>query len=321
MYTINMFDPHLFQENVLLKEYNTYRVGGVARYFFEAYDADTLVSAVRYAQKNNIAYFILGGGTNVLVSDEGFDGVVIKANHQRTEVRGDEFYADAGISMSALAIKAASLSLSGIEWAAGLPGTLGGAIFGNAGSHGTEAKDVVSEVDVFDPSCDILRRYPARECGFHYRHSAFKERGGVIMGATLALHKGDAAAIMARMKENMQKRIAHQPLAQRSAGCVFRNIELTTSCEGSELVRTHADFAVFRDARFLPAGLLVDRAGLKGARVGGAMISDKHGNFIVSEAHATADDIMRLIATAKNAVREKFGVQLEEEIRIMQNNK
>ena len=141
------------------------------------------------------------------------------------------------------------------------------------------------------------------------------------MRAVLRLKKGDAAAITARMKENMHKRITHQPLAQHSAGCVFKNVELATSREGSDLARTHSDFAQFRDARFLPAGLLVDKAGLKGTHAGGAMISDKHGNFIVNETHATADDIMRLIALAKDAVREKFGIQLEEEIRIMQSKR
>ncbi|MBI5913379.1 UDP-N-acetylmuramate dehydrogenase [Candidatus Azambacteria bacterium] len=316
-----MFDRNLLQENVSLKDRNTYRVGGAARYFFEAHDAEALQRAVQEAHKNGMRYFLLGSGTNVLVPEEGFDGIVIKADHQHIEVQGDEFYADTGIPMGALVAQAASLSLSGLEWAAGLPGTLGGAIFGNAGSHGGETKDVIGEVEIFDPAHGIARSISAKECGFGYRHSAFKENGGVIVRAVLRLEKGDAAAITARMKENMNKRIAHQPLAQRSAGCVFKNVELAASREGSELARTHADFTAFRDARFLPAGLLIDKAGLKGTRAGGAMISDKHGNFIVNESHATADDIIRLIAIAKAAVREKFGVRLEEEIRIMRSKR
>lgn len=317
MYTIGMSSHDLFQENVSLKDYNTYRVGGAARYFYEAHDAASLKNAVNKAQEGGMRYFLLGGGTNILVPEEGFDGVVIKANHQHIKVQGEEIYADAGIPMGALVAKAHALSLSGLEWAAGLPGTLGGAIFGNAGSHGGETKDVIGEVEVCDPAHNTVRRYSARACGFQYRHSAFKESGGVIMGATLVLHKGDVAVIAARMKENMSTRIAHQPLAQRSAGCVFKNVELATSHEGSELVRTHADFKAFHDARFLPAGLLVDTAGLKGTRAGGAMISEKHGNFIVNEAHATADDMVRLISIAQSVVREKFGVCLQEEIRIM----
>lgn len=318
---MSMFDPSLFQENISLKEHNTYRVGGNARYLYVAKDADALVDAVRYARENNIAYFILGGGTNVLVPEEGFDGVVIKADHQGIDVQGDELHADAGIPMGALVARAGALSLSGLEWASGLPGTLGGAIFGNAGSHGGETKDAIGEVEVFDAARDTTKSISAKECGFGYRHSAFKEQGGVIVRAVLRLQKRDTAAITARMKENMQKRIAHQPLAQRSAGCVFKNIELAMSREGSELARTHADFSAFRDARFLPAGALVDKAGLKGARAGGAMISDKHGNFIVNEALATAGDIMRLIAIAKDAVREKFGVELQEEVRIMRKSR
>lgn len=316
-----MFDFSLFQENISLKDHNTYRVGGSARYFFEAKDADALMGAVRYAQGNDIAYFILGSGTNVLVPEEGFDGVVIKAEHQNIEAQGDELYADAGIPMGALVAQAASLSLSGLEWAAGLPGTLGGAIFGNAGSHGGEIKDVISEAEMFDAARDTTKAISAKECGFGYRHSAFKEHGGVIVRAVVRLQKGDAATIAVRMKENMHKRIAHQPLAQRSAGCVFKNVELAMSREGSELARAHADFTAFRDSSFLSAGALVDKAGLKGARAGGAMISDKHGNFIVNDARATADDIMHLIAIAKDAVREKFGVTLQEEIRIMRSKK
>ena len=318
---MDMFDPLLFQENVSLKGYNTYHVGGKARYFFEARDAGALQSALQEAHTKNMRYFLLGGGTNILVPEEGFDGVVIKASHQRIEVQGEELYADAGIPMGALVAKAAALSLSGLEWAAGLPGTLGGAIFGNAGSHGREMQDVILEVDVFDAERAAIKQIPAHACGFVYRHSAFKENNGVIMRAVLRLQKGDSTEIAARMKENMHTRSTHQPLAQRSAGCVFKNIELATSREGVELVRAHADFAAFRGARFLPAGLLVDKAGLKGARSGGAMVSDRHGNFIVNEAHATADDIMRLIATAKEVVREKFGVTMQEEIQMMQNKK
>lgn len=316
-----MFDLSLFQENISLKEYNTYRVGGNARYLYVAKDAAALISAVRYAKENNIAYFILGGGTNMLIPEEGFDGVVIRTDHQHIDVQGDELYADAGVSMGALVARAASLSLSGLEWAAGLPGTLGGAIFGNAGSHGGEIKDVTGEVDMFDAVRGAAKAVSAKECGFGYRHSTFKENGGVIVRAVLRLHKGDPAVIAAHMKENMQKRIAHQPLAQRSAGCVFKNIELAMSREGSELVRAYADLSAFRDARFLPAGVLVDKAGLKGVRTGGAMISDKHGNFIVNEAYATADDIMRLITIAKDAVQEKFGVALQEEVRIMRKSR
>lgn len=317
MYTIGMFNHDLFQENVSLKDYNTYRVGGAARYFFEAHDAASLKNAVNKAQEGGMRYFLLGGGTNVLVPDEGFDGVVIKVHHQRMEAHDYELYADAGIPMGALVAKAHALSLSGLEWAAGLPGTLGGAIFGNAGSHGGETKDVIGEVEAYDLAHNTMRRYSARACGFQYRHSVFKENGDVIMGATLVLRKGDAAAIAARMKENMRTRITQQPLAQRSAGCVFKNVELATSREGSELVRAHADFTALSDMRFLPAGLLVDKAGLKGTRAGGAVISEKHGNFIVHEAHATADDIVRLISIAKSVVYEKFGVRLQEEIQIM----
>jgi UDP-N-acetylmuramate dehydrogenase len=313
-----VFDPALFQKNISLQEYNTYRVGGVARYLYVAQDTDALIGAVRYARKNNAAYFILGGGTNVLVSEEGFDGIVIKAEHHTTDARDNEIYADAGIPMGALVARAAALSLSGLEWAAGLPGTLGGAIFGNAGSHGGEMKDSIVEVAVFDPARNGMRNVSAKECGFAYRHSAFKENNIIIVGAVVRLQKGDPADIASRMKENMQKRIAQQPLAQRSAGCVFKNIELATSREGCELTRAHTDFAVFRDARFLPAGLLVDKAGLKGMRSGGAMISNKHGNFIIAETRATADDIMRLIVSAKDAVREKFGIELQEEIRFLQ---
>lgn len=314
------FDPSLFQKNIPLDTHNTYRIGGSADLFFEAQDSASLIAVIRELRTQNTPYYLLGGGTNVLVADEGFRGAVVKVKHQTNDVHNDVIVADAGMPMGALVAKARSLGLSGLEWAAGLPGTVGGAVFGNAGSHGGEMKDVVIAVEAYDPKTDTVKECGASACGFGYRHSAFQENGMIIVRATLQLHHDDTAHISSRIKDILMKRIAHQPLAQRSEGCVFKNIELAYSKEGREAAAQSEELFSFRNARFLPAGAVIDKAGLKGARIGGARVSEHHGNFIVNEQNASARDIIALIETIRARVKEKYGITLAEEIKIVRNN-
>jgi len=316
---MHMSDISAFQKNISLKDHNTYRIGGSADLFFEAHDRVSLIAAIREMRMQNTPYYLLGGGTNVLVADEGFRGAIVKVKHQTNDVHDDVIVADAGMPMGALIIKAQSLGLSGLEWAAGLPGTVGGAIFGNAGSHGGEMKDMVIAVETYDPKTDTVKECGSSACGFGYRHSAFQENGMIIVRATLQLHHDDPAHIATRMKDIVAKRIAHQPLAQRSEGCVFKNIELAYSEEGREAITQNEEFSVFRGARFLPAGAVIDTAGLKGTRIGGACVSEHHGNFIVNEHNASARDIIALIETIRARVKEKYGIILAEEIKIVRN--
>lgn len=312
-------DISLFQKNIPLKEHNTYRIGGNADLFFDACNGTSLIAAIREMRRLGISYYLLGGGTNILVADEGFRGAIIKAKHAGYDIHKDIFIADAGMSMGALVTKAQALGLSGLEWAAGLPGTVGGAIFGNAGSHGGEMKDVVIAVEVYDPKTDTMHECGASACEFGYRHSAFQENGMIIVRAILQLRVDDPARVAARTKEVFEKRMAHQPLGQRSEGCVFKNIELAHSEEGRHAVENNEELFSFRDARFLPAGAIIDKAGLKGMRIGGACVSQHHGNFIVNENNATASDIIALIEVIRMRVKEKYGIALNEEIKIVRN--
>ncbi|MEK7519755.1 MAG: UDP-N-acetylmuramate dehydrogenase [Patescibacteria group bacterium] len=306
------------RQNVSLRNLNTYGVGGSAAYFTEARTGDEMRLAVMFAREKGLRYFILGGGTNTLVSDEGFSGVVIRAMPGAIAVEGNMLVSDAGVPMGVLVQKAKTLSLTGLEWAAGLPGTLGGAVFGNAGSCGKETKDVVAEVRVYDPERGVFLTIPRDACAFAYRSSMFKSNGSIIVGATLALTPGNPEEIAVRMQENMRFRASHQPLSGRSEGCVFKNVELAHSPEGRELVSRDECCGQFRDAAFLPAGFLIDRAGLKGCAVGGAQVSERHANFVVNGG-ATARDIRELITHVKRTVEDTYGVALVEEIRMLRN--
>lgn len=307
------------RENVSLKEYNTYRIGGRATYFIEIYTSEELIEAIHAAFTDTIPYVLLGGGTNTLVADEGFDGLVIKISHKNIDIRGEYMYADAGISMGALVQKAESLSLSGLEWAAGLPGTLGGAIYGNAGSYGKETKDIIESVMVFDIEEQKTKEYSNAECKFHYRHSVFKEKHYIILGALISLQKGTKEEIIQLMKKNLQSRIAHQPLGNRSEGCAFKNIEIISSGNAVQLVQKHSDFAQFKESKFLPAGFLIDKAGLKNFSIEKAKISEKHANFIVTEDKTKTKDVIQLIDYVKKNIYNLYGIELEEEIQFLRN--
>lgn len=308
-------------ENIKLNEplvgYNTYQVGGVAKFFVEADDKEAVQKAIYAAESDSVPCIILGGGTNVLISDKGFDGLVIKAKHNQFKTYEDDtVFAEAGMPMGALLNKLAFLGLSGLEWAAGIPGTLGGAIFGNAGALGGEMADAVMSIEVFDSQTHDIKEYGKDACDFGYRRSLFKnEKHLVILGATLKLRNGSRSEIMAKMAESMKSRARHQPLAFRSAGCAFKNVDLAASQAAQQLVENSEEFQEFKNARFLSAGMLIDKAGLKGLKTGGAMVSEKHGNFVLNADAASAEDIFWLIQIVKNKVLEKYGVLLEEEIR------
>ena len=307
-------------ENIKFDEslagYNTYRVGGEAKFFVEAGDKELVQKVIYAAEYDGVPYIILGSGTNVLVSDKGFDGLVIKAKHKQFKIYGDDIiFAEAGMPMGALLNKLASLNLSGLEWAAGLPGTLGGAIFGNAGALGGEMADAVMSVEVFDSRIRDIKEYSKDMCGFGYRRSLFKnEKHLVILGATLKLRNGSQPEIMSKMMESIKSRAHHQPLAFRSAGCTFKNVDLAALQATQQLVENSEEFQGFKNTGFLPAGMLIDKAGLKGFKIGGAMVSEKHGNFILNADGFSAEDIFWLIEIVKNKVFEKYGILLEEEI-------
>lgn len=281
------------KENVSLKEYTTFKIGGCARYFFEARENGDLIKAVGQAKRIGLPFFVLGGGSNLLVADEGFSGLVIKMRIDKCEARESGITAGAGLPLAKLVDISLKNGFTGLEWMAGIPGTLGGAVYGNAGALGLSMKDIVKEVEVFDIEKQEIRTFKNEDCGFGYRRSVFKEKPNfIIISAFLNLKKGAEAEIRERIKESLNHRNETQPKGF-SAGSVFKNPE------------------------GFHAGELIEKCGLKGKTIGGVKISEKHANFMINMGRGRAKDAVSLINEAKREVKNRFGVALEEEIRYL----
>ncbi len=292
---------HVFSTGIPLSLYSNYKIGGEAKYFCEARSVDEIVSALaawrEIGDLESRDIFVLGAGTNVLFKDEGFEGLILKPKINFIEKEDEFLKVGAGVLISELLEYAIENGLSGLEWAGGLPGTLGGAVYGNAGAFGGEMKDVVYDVVSIDISSSrpaIIRR-SSRDCGFNYRASVFKEnKNEIIVEAMLKLKKWDRSAIRRETENKIKYRLDKHPMEYPSLGSTFKNIETA-----SERIQ---------------AAYLVYEAGLSGVSCGGAMISPKHPNFIVNALNATSDDVKNLIELVKTEVLERFGVKLEEEI-------
>lgn len=280
------------KENISLKEYTTFKVGGPAKYLFTAETEEDLIQAVNEAKENGVPYYILGSGANVLVSDKGYDGLVIVTNNDDVTINGNTVFAQAGASIGKLVLTTVNAGLSGIECWAGIPGTVGGSIFGNMGLPAAkrgEMSDWIVTVSVLRDSEKIT--LSNEDCGFSYRHSNFKKGNDVVLSATFELEKTtDIDGLKSDMKTYQKKKLGEQPLELPSSGCTFKNPE------GAK------------------AGQLIDQVGLKGKRIGNAQVSEKHANFINNLGGATAEDIIMLISLMKQKVRDEKHVQLEEEI-------
>lgn len=320
----------MFRENVLLADYASYKIGGPARYFFEARDLGELEAALREAHAKKAKIFLLGGGTNLIIPDEGFDGLALKPRFGGIEVSGNEVRAGAGVLMSELLEFCISRGLTGLEWAGGLPGTVGGAIRGNAGAFGGEMKDITTDVRSFDVETfrEVVRE--ASACDFGYRTSVFKKQNGreVILSAAFTLKKGDAETVRALTQEKVNYRIERHPLEYPNIGSIFKNVPISQM--NADMTQISADtisvnlrsnlgkptiMPVKTDPfPVVPAAYLIAEAGLKGVSFGGAMISPKHPNFIVNMLQAKAADVHTLIQLARNEVERKFGILLEEEV-------
>ncbi len=306
----------MFQTGIDLKQHSNYKIGGQARHFYVAKNIDGITKAVEKAKKEKLPIFILGGGTNLLINDKGFDGLVLKPEIKKLQVSGVKCQVGAGVLISDLLNFCVEKGLSGLEWAGGLPGTVGGAIRGNAGAFGGEIKDSIMEVvslDIFGKTPKNIKRDNSK-CQFGYRNSIFKVNDGkeVVLETTLALKKGDKKAIRAAIEEKIKYRQERQPLEYPNIGSIFKNIDLRLVPK-----KLHGELAhVIKTDPFpvVPTAHLISECGLKGVSWGGAMISPKHPNFIVNVLDAKAEDVKILIKLVKAGVKEKFGIKLEEEI-------
>ena len=282
----------LFEEP--MKSHTTFRIGGPAEVFIMPKSVKQVQMAVKICQEEQIPYFILGNGSNLLVSDRGYRGVIIQMDRNMGEIQveGTEIQAAAGALLSSIAVAARRESLTGFEFAGGIPGTLGGAVVMNAGAYGGEMKDVLKEVTVMDGDGKIFT-LPASELEMGYRTSIIKTAGYLVLSARITLSRGKEEDIKARTRELSEMRTQKQPLDYPSAGSTFK--------------RPEGYFA----------GKLIMDSGLRGYQVGGAQVSEKHCGFVINAGNATAEDVCRLMADVQRIVREKFGVTLEPEVKFL----
>lgn len=313
-----------FRERVNLKDYSNYRIGGPADFFFEAKNPEEVALAAAEAKENGLKIFILGGGTNLLVGDEGFRGLVLKPSLNFLEVDGEIIKAGAGVPIAKLLDFAVAKGLSGLEWAGGLPGTLGGAIRGNAGAFGGEIKDSILEVESLDMDSGKVVRRSGAECDFGYRSSIFKtsgpstssgQAGEIILSAKFSLRKGKSDDIEKAIQEKIDYRKSRHPLEYPNIGSIFKNVPVEKIPE--DVLSKCADVIKQDPLPVVPAARLITLSGLKGTTYGGAMISEKHGNFIVNVSGAKAADVLYLMGVIKKEIKSRFGVELEEEVQII----
>jgi UDP-N-acetylmuramate dehydrogenase len=275
---------------VPLAHLTTLRVGGPADRFADARTNDRLLAMLRAARESRVPAFVLGNGSDLVVADAGVRGLVVR-NRARTVAIGDGLLtAEAGSPMAMLVKRCISEALSGLEFGISIPGTLGGAVWANAGAHGGEMREVVEWLEAWDPDADEVRRLTAHECAFGYRESRFKHSTEVVLAAALRVRGGDSQQVADRVAEHQAQRVATQPLADQNAGSVFRN--------------PPGDHA----------GRLIEAAGLKGRRVGSVMVSPLHANFIVTDRGGHAADVRKLSEQVRSRVHEAFGVELAYEI-------
>lgn len=304
-----------FQQNIPLSGFTTFRIGGPARYFFSAKTEQELIGAAKWAKEKNLPCFVFGGGSNILFSEKGFEGLVVKnelANFA-SEENGEKMRVKcgAGVLFGDLILKTAFEGYSGAEWGFGIPGTVGGAICGNAGRLGQSISQIVLNVDFLD--ADLAKKnLDASLCGFGYRRSRFKKTGEIILGAVLEFEKKDQSMIDEIF--NQAKKIADSAPDLPSAGCAFKNYVVR---ENDFLLSCHPELEKKIRGGKIGVGFLIEQCGLKGAKIGGAQIWENHANYIVNAGNAKSNDVLDLIKICKEKVKEKFGVELEEEIRII----
>ncbi|MHB8411550.1 MAG: UDP-N-acetylmuramate dehydrogenase [Candidatus Acidiferrales bacterium] len=304
-------------EGVPLAPHSNYRIGGPARYFCEASNEEEIRAGVLFAREQRLELFVLGGGTNLLIDDKGFNGLVLKPALMQLGARGDTVTAGAGVLVADLLKFTIEHSLSGLEWAGGLPGTVGGAVRGNAGAFRGEIKDRVANVKSFDvQTLETISRENAA-CQFGYRSSIFKEKNGreIILTTTIDLIQGERAAIAAGIQDKINYRLERHPMEYPNIGSTFKNVDLKFVPE--EMRDAVAKVVKVDPFPVVPTAYLISEAGLRGTQHGGAQVSQKHPNFIVNLGGATAADVKFLIAVVKQRVFERYRIALEEEIQLV----
>lgn len=290
----NITDRKNILINEPLKNHTTFKIGGNADYLVMPKTREEIVNLIKFLKDNSINYFVIGNGSNILVNDDGFRGVIIKLGSQFSSatVLGNKIVLDAGITLKKISNILTKEGLKGFEELSGIPGSLGGAIYMNAGAYGREIKDVLYDVTFINSLCEI-ETLELKDIEMKYRETLFSKENLVVLGATLILEKGDKEEIKKRVREVTKMRVDKQPLNYPSAGSTFK--------------RPEGHFA----------GKLIEDANLKGYTVGGAKISKKHAGFVINYNNATFNDVITLTQNVKKEVKEKFGVELELEVKVL----
>lgn len=301
------------RQNESLKDKTSWRLGGPAAYFYSTGDENEVMALVKTCQQENAPFFILGGGSNILISDAGFNGLVIRFSNSDIKINDKIVECGAGLMLGKLINETLSNNLAGLEWAAGIPGTVGGAVHNNAGAYGGEMSQSVESVRVFRDN--QIQELKNSECGFVYRGSNFKTDSNhdIIFSIRLRLSSGDVGLAREKMKEITHKRQEKIPQGF-SAGSVFKNFHFSDS-ELTEFLEKFPDLpAEFIKNKVIPASWLIDQCGLKGKKIGGVTIAEKHAGFIINDGTAAAENVIMLVSIIKQKVRAKFNLQLNEEI-------
>ncbi len=309
-----------FRENVSLAPYTSFNIGGPARYFAEVNTDKEIANALDGAQQMNIPYFILGGGTNLLISDKGFEGLVIRINNSYASFNGVHAKCGAGISLQKFVDQSAAFGLAGLESMAGIGGTVGGAIRGNAGAFGQSIERVIKKV--YAIVSGEIKEFSNNECTFQYRDSIFKREKIIITSAEFEFTKGDAKELQARVKEIISIRNTRYNEDWQCAGCVFKNVDLqTVKVDEKKVIKaldiTEEEYREATKHKKLPVSFIVDKLGLKGKKMRGAQIAQEHGAFIINVGGAKAEDVVMLMSYVKTKVRNLLGIHLEPEIELV----
>ena len=324
------------KKNVLLKKHTTFKIGGPAKYFLVVPTPknrgsrirdgkaigtsmkEQIIKALTLAQSLKIRTFILGGGSNMLASDKGFDGLVIKIENKKFifKVKKDNTVTiPAGVQVAKIVAFSTQKGLDGWQWAGGLPGTLGGAIRGNAGAFGGETKDTVLVVEGIEDDTLQVRTFSNAQCRFSYRNSIFKQKNWIVLSVTLQFKLGDKKELQKIAKANMDYRKERHPLDLPNAGSIFKNCDVK---EFSPSLQQSLAQVVKKDPfPVVPVAYLLSQIGLKGTTIGGAQVSPKHPNFIVNIKNAKAEDVLKIIDVNKEHIKKNYGVNLEQEVQYL----
>jgi len=320
------------KKNISLKNYTSFKIGGPAKYFFIAQSTEDIIKAIEFAKKEGIPFFILGEGTNLLVNDKGFNGIVIKISTSGLKVDNFKIIAQAGSQLKDLVKLTEKEFLTGMEWATGIPGTIGGAVYGNAGAFGFSMSDFIQSIQVFDSETLKVKNLSKKDCRFSNKESIFKHKTNLIILSIVfnfsslnapkkkqGIKEKQLAKtkIKNKIKEYLSYRKRTQPFKFSSAGCAFKNPSKQSFgwvSKNTKLIEEFPELREFNKRGIIPAAFLIEKSGLKGKKIGNAKISEEHSNFIINLGNAKAKDVIALIKLAEAKVKDKFKITLEEEI-------